>query len=83
VLAVPFSKTSNARLYYARALALAKLGQAAAAEQTIAGLPEEPDASPYSRLVDKAMAETVAGGIALAKHDDSAALAAFVAASVR
>ena len=81
VLAVPFSKTSSARLYYARALALAKLGQTAAAEQTIAGLPKERDASSYSRLVDKAMAQTVAGEIALAKNDDSAALAAFVAAS--
>lgn len=71
-VALPKNAAEGATGDYARAIAYARLGDAAAARAAIAGLPSMK--SPGYAAIFDAMRQTVAGEIAVAAHDDAGAL---------
>ncbi|HEY5425443.1 MAG TPA: hypothetical protein VIJ77_02740 [Candidatus Tumulicola sp.] len=81
VLAVPYVREKDATLPFARALAYAKLGDAAQAAQALAAIPNAAADSPRGLVTTAVMLQMLGGEIALAQHDDAKALRLFTEAS--
>jgi len=80
VLALPYDKGKTATLPFTRGLAYVKLGNAAPARQALSEIPKDPD-DPYAAALYDAMRGTLAAEIAIANHDDAAALTLLMGAS--
>jgi len=81
VLAVPYVKGKDETVPFARALAYAKLGDAAQATAALSEIPNAPDGSPSQAAIVSAMRLAVGAQIAIVQHDDAKALQMLTKAS--
>ena len=82
VLAVRYVKGPDPVVAFARALAYAKLGNAALASAALADIPDAPSDSPSRAAIVDAMRLAVGAQIAVVQHDDAKALQMLAKASL-
>ncbi len=80
VLALPYDKGKTMTMPFARGLAYVKLGNIALARESLGQIPRQPD-GPYATALYDAMRGTLEAEIAIASHDDAAALTLLMGAS--
>lgn len=78
---VPYVKSGDPAIEFARALAFAKLGEVSKAQSALVGMPAAPEAFPSKVAIENAMRLTVQAQISLDEHDNAQALQLLTTAS--
>jgi hypothetical protein len=78
---IPYVKSADPTIAFARALAFAKLGKVSKAQSALVEMPAAPAASPSKVAIENAMRLTVQAQISLDEHNDAQALQLLTTAS--